>query len=339
MIHNMNGTFQRSRFPQILTAMQMAEDKVASISTIMRHSIRGQAFTVNAPTFASQAERTLDRYAKGRYFSEGGYQSDSGSYCLDGGRSHSSRGSPGKLGRGDRCFGCQGPHLYIRNKLIVCPNKDKPGVCEAAKANYKEWLEHCKKLNKKRKEKSLSYDKLSDKDKAKMRESILASLCISSSNEETLTVTADSSTRSPPAKKPPMTILVINLLVLLLASLLKNILLAPIVTNFPHIHIQLGLELDDPSCPVLCCVMDTATALTTGNFRFVAAIAKGYLHCITKISVPDDYNPIVLSSIVQQGGKFITTKLTVGFQFYLPYLTRDGSQTSLLIVGLQSASW
>ncbi len=65
MIHNMNATFQRSRFPQILTTMQMVEDKVASISTNARDSIGRQAFTVNAPTFASQAERTLNRYAKG----------------------------------------------------------------------------------------------------------------------------------------------------------------------------------------------------------------------------------------------------------------------------------
>jgi hypothetical protein len=70
--------------------MQMAEDKVASISAIMRDSIRGQAFTVNAPTFASQAKCTLDRYDKGGYSSEGGYRSNGSSYHLDGGRSDSS---------------------------------------------------------------------------------------------------------------------------------------------------------------------------------------------------------------------------------------------------------
>jgi hypothetical protein len=182
----------------------------------------------------------------------------------------------------------------------VCPNKDKPGICKAAKANYKEWLERCKKLNKKRKEKSISFDKLADKDKVKMQQSVLASLCVSSSNNETLTITAaDLSTRSPPAKKLHMTILVIKVLVLLSASPLKNILPALIVANFPHIHIQLGLELDDPSCPVLCCVVDTAAALTTVTFHFVTAIAKRYPHCIAKIFVPEDYNPNVLSGIVQ----------------------------------------
>ncbi len=47
--------------------------------------------------------------------------------------------------------------------------------------------------------------------------------------------------------------------------------------------------------------------------------------------MPDDYNPIVNSGIVQHSGKCITTKLTVGFQFYLPYLTGSGQLTSILI--------
>ena len=39
----------------------------------------------------------------------------------------------------------------------------------------------------------------------------------------------------------------------------------------------------------------------------------------------------MLSGIVQRGGESITTKLTVGFQFHLPYLTKDGDTTSILI--------
>jgi hypothetical protein len=71
--------------------------------------------------------------------------------------------------------------------------------------------------------------------------------------------------------------------------------------------------------------------LTTGNFHFVAAVAKRYPHCVAKIFVPEDYNPIVLSGIVQRGGESVSTELTVGFQFHLPYLTRDGSPTSIVI--------
>jgi hypothetical protein len=74
-----------------------------------------------------------------------------------------------------------------------------------------------------------------------------------------------------------------------------------------------------------------AAALTTGNFHFVAAVAKRYPQCVAKIFVPEDYNPIVLSGIVQQGGESVTMELTVGFQFHLPYLTKDGSPMSIVI--------
>jgi hypothetical protein len=86
-----------------------------------------------------------------------------------------------------------------------------------------------------------------------------------------------------------------------------------------------------PIAPFLRCVVDTAAALMTGNFHFVAALAKKYPHCVTKLYVPEDYNPIVLSGIVQYGGESVTTDLTVGFQFHLPYLTRDDQATSILI--------
>ncbi len=102
--------------------------------------------------------------------------------------------------------------------------------------------------------------------------------------------------------------------------------------NFPHIQLQLGSALDDPNCPVVCCVVDTAAALSTGNFHFVAAVAKRYPHCIAKLFVPKDYNPIVLSGIVQHEGESVTTKLTVRFQFHLPYLTKEDDPTSILIV-------
>ena len=39
----------------------------------------------------------------------------------------------------------------------------------------------------------------------------------------------------------------------------------------------------------------------------------------------------MLSSIVQQNGKSVTTDLTVAFQFHMPYLTREGAPPTLLI--------
>jgi hypothetical protein len=69
-LHGLQALYQRSKFPTILLAMQMSEDKVQSITAIACSSVCGQAFYANALAFLSQAESTLNCY--------------SGGYCSDG---------------------------------------------------------------------------------------------------------------------------------------------------------------------------------------------------------------------------------------------------------------
>jgi hypothetical protein len=82
---------------------------------------------------------------------------------------------------------------------------------------------------------------------------------------------------------------------------------------------------------MLRCVIDTAAALSTGNFHFFAKVAKTFPHCVAKIYAPKDYSPIILSGIVQQRGESVTTELNVAFLFHLPYETTDGNKCSLLV--------
>ncbi len=72
-------------------------------------------------------------------------------------------------------------------------------------------------------------------------------------------------------------------------------------------------------------------ALTTGDILFFAQIAKAYPYTVAVTFSPDDYSPIVLGGIVQQNGKSMTTGLLDAFQFHLPYLTREGSPSTLLL--------
>ena len=68
-------------------------------------------------------------------------------------------------------------HTWIKDKVIVCPNKDKPSVKEAAEKNYQEYIATFCKQNKKRKEskeKPFDYSSLSAKDKAAAPEGILS---------------------------------------------------------------------------------------------------------------------------------------------------------------------
>jgi hypothetical protein len=205
----------------------------------------------------------------------------------------------------------------------VCPNCNAPGVCAAAAKAFAKFCEKARTRRENRKQnRPVDYNALSDENKKKVKEAVLASMASDTS--------ASAAAASPPDRKKPM-ILVADVVVLSSASPTRDILPTPIVSNFPHIQLQFGTELGCANCPVICCVVDTAAALSTGNFHFVAAVAKQYPHCVSKLFVPKDYNPIVLSGIIQRGGESITTELTVGFQFHLPYLTKEGNTTSILI--------
>jgi hypothetical protein len=111
----------------------------------------------------------------------------------------------------------------------------------------------------------------------------------------------------------------------------RRILPVPIQPSFPHIALQLGQVLGCSKCLSIRCVVDTAAALNTGNLHYYAAIARAYPHTVAAIFSAADHNPIVLSGIVQQGGASVTTDLTVAFQFHMPYLTREGHPTTLLV--------
>ncbi len=194
---------------------------------------------------------------------------------------------------------------------------------ETVKA-YASWLENYKKRQDSHgKKQKVNYDTMSDANNDRIKEAVLASMGIQTNPDDT-----KSSGTSP--KKP--TIYIVDISVLSSSSPTRAIMPTPIMFNFPHICLQLGSTIDCADCPVVHCVVDTAATLTTGNFHFVAALAKKHPHCVTKIYVPDNYIPIVLSGIIQHGGESVTTELTVGFQFHLPYKTRDGQDTSILIV-------
>jgi hypothetical protein len=61
-------------------------------------------------------------------------------------------------------------------------------------------------------------------------------------------------------------------------------------------------------------------------------VAKRFPHCVAKIFAPKDYAPIILSGIVQSSEQAaVTTELEVGWQFHLPYKTKDGDVASFAI--------
>jgi hypothetical protein len=99
-----------------------------------------------------------------------------------------------------------------------------------------------------------------------------------------------------------------------------------------HIMLHGGLPSKEKDCPALKCVVDLGATLSTANFHFMEAVICQFPHILKKIYLPNDYTAIILSGIFNTlDSAPITTKLNVGFDIHLPYTTKDGSYTSLLV--------
>ena len=309
IVHDLSGHYQRRMMSVILTAAQAAEDECKQFQDIARGMLASQGFFASASAgagagvYASQAEQTLTKYDKD--------------------------GKPVKR----TCWGCGGDHSWMLKGVIVCPRKGEPQVVQAAENKFAEYKAKIKKGDKAKGgdkgkgKRSVEFKDLDDASKKKIRETVLAMAASdSSSTTSTVSTISGASTAGPRVFMLSLPVPVFNI-----TPPSRRVLPVPIQAAFPHITLQLGSSLGDSDCPAIRCVVDTAAALTTGNLHFFAALAKAYPHTVASVHSPKDYSPITLSGIVQQGGSSVTTDLTVGFQFHLPYLTREGTPTSLVV--------
>jgi hypothetical protein len=181
VIQLLNSTHQRKTPQQMLQAAQQEEDNYGSTQRIAREAIGlSQAFPVGAapggptlaPAFPSQAETTLTCYSPGG----GGYSTDTTRASTGGG----SRGPPHPW----NCFCCGRPHPYSEYKngkhIVICPNRDAPGVCEHAAKNIKKMRKNRKKKHvQNQKRKNLGTANFTNFDKAgrhPIREQCLAAM-------------------------------------------------------------------------------------------------------------------------------------------------------------------
>jgi hypothetical protein len=226
--------------------------------------------------------------------------------------------------------------------VVICPNRDTPGVREHAAKNIEKMRKNRKKKpvqNTKRK--NLGTANFSDFDAAGqqcIREQCLAAV---GGHKVSNNTSAMSSVTGPGSHAPPVghgcrwgsggRIFVVNVSVLAASTSLKPQMPISIQSNLPHIPIKFGTDLTDPNCPTICCTVDTCAALTTGCFHFFAAIVKRFPHCVMKIFAPQDYVSTVLMGIVRNKTETVTTELEVGFLFCLPYKTSDGDDSSFMV--------
>ena len=324
IIHPLDGRTQKQELTRILAAAVQAELKYAGFSQIARDaSLPGQAYTAGVqhittatanislnPTTSlpSQAESTLAKYKQ---------DTDGPSFR-----------------RG--CFGCGGPHSWAtkvgQDWIPVCPHKDEPGIAARAKKEYDAFKTRRSnktknKKNKKRKDKSptplTSTANLEDYDsdtQARWKRQALAAQAVTapqapssatSNHHIVYLLTASVLSTSTPLR-PPLPIAIQKLL--------------------PHINLPLGSTLDDAQpCPFLKCAVDTCAGLSTGNFHHFAQIAKCHPECVSRIMVPEDFSPILLSGVVRgrSDSEVVTTELNIGFELLLPYRNRDGATIAI----------
>jgi hypothetical protein len=100
----------------------------------------------------------------------------------------------------------------------------------------------------------------------------------------------------------------------------------------PHLTLQTGTSYEEKDSPGLRCMIDTGASLSTANFHYMESVVRQYPQILKAIYLPEDYAAIVLSGIVTSSAATpITTELSVGFEIHLPYVTKDGNDTSLLV--------
>jgi hypothetical protein len=110
--------------------------------------------------------------------------------------------------------------------------------------------------------------------------------------------------------------------------------LIPITIHSPmaHLTLQTGVSSEDRDCLNLRCVFDSGAALSTANFHYMEAVVRHFPHILKKIYMPEDYAAILLSGIVNTlDSAPVTTEFTVSFEIHLPYITKDGNSTSLMV--------
>ncbi len=226
--------------------------------------------------------------------------------------------------------------------VIICPNKDNPGVRENAACNIEKMRKNKKKRHHQNsKRKNLGTENLSDFDeqsKKRITNQVLAAMTSKIVGKHTSVTLSVLTPRSPSDNNRSRccgpgrgVVLVTDVVFLAAGSPLKHAMPISIQSNLPHITLQFGANLECPNCPSICCTVDLCATLTTGNFHFFALVAKHFPHCIARMYTPDDYTPIVLSGVVQSNQELVTTKLEVGFLFHLPYRTWEGNTSSLMV--------
>jgi hypothetical protein len=264
------------------------------------------------------AEQTLKRYASG---------------------DDSTKGSKGSGFVERKCWGCGLPHPWSKKEkgkyVVICPNADKPGIRANAAIQIKDFQERrgrkTAKSSKRKNVNTLTWDDIPKERRAVLLQQHHSDSVVTTDGGSVASSITDVTTSQRPGARNSIT-LHQDVVILTGTFSLPPI---PVAIHSPmaRITLETGTANEEKDCPNLRCVFDTGAALSTANFHFMEAIVRKFPHILKRIYMPAEYAAIVLSGIVTSSNdEPITTELPVGFEIHLPYLTKDGSETSILVV-------
>jgi hypothetical protein len=219
---------------------------------------------------------------------------------------------------------------------VVCPRADKPGVREKVELNIQKYQSR-KKRNARNNKKCKNLNTVNWEDIPESRRDVLAAQHHASLNKVVPGSASSAASTLTGALGPPGLICRGNLtlhqdVVILSTQSSKPQIPITIHSPMPHLIMQTGTSKEEKDCPGLRCMLDTGASLSTANFHYMEAVVRQYPQILKAIYIPEDYAAIILSGIVTSYASApITTELSVGFEIHLPYVTKDGNDTSLLV--------
>ena len=231
------------------------------------------------------------------------------------------------------CCGCGDQHSWwhIPTKTVVCPHKDNPEFQAKAAARFE--------AHKDKKKKKQAQCK-----RKKRVETMISSLLENcTSDEESASTTnkvaealvAKLSPQRPKKKSKftPTSTFTLFYDVLILQTSTKPCLDINVHRSLPHFSFHIGSQNNDFH-PTLQLAYDTCAALNCGYLPYHIAIAKAYPALVKSITYAcNEYDPIILKGVVDENSssKETTTALTAVIEYFTPYTTSAGHETTLKI--------
>ena len=224
--------------------------------------------------------------------------------------------------------------------VVVCPNANKPGICEKAELNIQKYQQRCRRNSCNNKKQwnlnTVNWGDIPERRQAVLLDQHRALMAVTTSGGGGTSIASSitGSTNTGVIRRGSVTLH--QDVVVLSTHQCSNKPQIPIAIHspMPHLTLQAGRPKEEKDCPALGCMLDSGASLSTANFYYMEAVVRQYPHILKAIYLPEDYTSIVLSGIVivtSSDAAPITTELSVGFKVHLPYLTKDGNETSLLV--------